>query len=269
MKQSVKVLFLITAGFLLLTFISAKFTVPKPKFQSTLPRVVEKSLEGTESRYAIYIKNLKTGESYQKNETEVFDAGSLYKLWVMQAIFEKIKKGELKEDDPIEANVRSLNQQFAIEDPEMTDGVLQFSILSAIEQMITISHNYAALALLTKLDQDTVKIPTEISAKEIGGFFEKLYQGEIIDPEYSQKMIGVLSRQKVNDRIPKLLPEGTKVAHKTADLGSSEHDAGIVFSSKGDYIIVILSESDLPQAAGEKIANISKGVYDYFNDVIE
>lgn len=267
MKRSVKILFLITAGFLFLVFISARFTPQKNNLQPALGQIAEKSLEGTTGRYAIYIKNLTTGESYQRNENEIFDAGSLYKLWIMKAIFEKIKAGDLKEDEPLEAGVSKLNSQFGIENPELTDGVLQFSILSAIEQMITISHNYAALALLTKIGQDTT-IPTQVTAQDVGKFFEDLYQGKIIDPEYSQKMTEVLSRQKVNDRIPKLLPEGIKVTHKTADIGSFEHDAGIVFSNPpaggGDYIIVVLSQSDLPQAAGERIANISKAIYDYF-----
>lgn len=235
----------------------------------------------TAGRYGIYIKNLKTGESYKFREKETFEAGSLYKLWVMGMIFEKIKEGKLGGDDPLEANVRDLNNKFGIDEEtaEMTDGILRFSILSAIEQMITISHNYAALALLTKTSRSEVvdfirslginnsdmNSPMKTTARDVGIFFEKLYRWEVIDLEYSKQMLEVLARQKINDRLSKLLPTGVKVAHKTGDLGFFKNDGGIVFSEKGDYIIVVLSETNSTEAAGEQIASLSKAVYDYFH----
>jgi beta-lactamase class A len=54
------------------------------------------------------------------------------------------------------------------------------------------------------------------------------------------------------------------MAHKTGELGQVSHDGGIVYTEKGDYIIVVLSESTLPKGAEERIANISKDVYAYF-----
>ena len=55
------------------------------------------------------------------------------------------------------------------------------------------------------------------------------------------------------------------IAHKTGEIGYFTHDAGIVFSNKGDYIIVVLTESDFPLATEEQIADISKSVNEYFN----
>jgi hypothetical protein len=43
------------------------------------------------------------------------------------------------------------------------------------------------------------------------------------------------------------------------------HDAGIVFSQAGDYIIVLLSDSDNPSGAMEKEALVSKATYEYFS----
>lgn len=253
----------------------------KSESSRSLKGVVSSQLKDYKGDIGIYIKNLNSGESYKLNENQKFEAGSLYKLWVLGKIFEKINDGKLKEDDNLEADIEDINKRFDIdeEDAELKEGHLQFTITSAVEQMITISHNYASLMLLTKtsfaeiedflkrysLKSSTIKQPITTTSRDIGWYLEKIYKGELINKEYSQKMIEVLKRQKINDRLPKYLPEGLEIAHKTGDLGYFENDAGIVFSPKGNFLIVILTKSDLPEDAAEKIAQISKAVYDYFN----
>ena len=77
-------------------------------------------------------------------------------------------------------------------------------------------------------------------------------------------MIGLLKMQKLNEKLPKYLPNGTVVAHKTGEIDFLTHDAGIIYTKNGDYIIAIFSESDYPPGAKERIAQISKAVYNYF-----
>lgn len=280
MKRLAKLILLALAGLFIINFLTNK-KIPAISTKPALEMAVEQSMLEANGRYGIYIKNLKSGESYKSRENEVFEAGSLYKLWLMAMIFEKIKEGKLNADDPLEADVRDLNNQFGIDEDtaELKEGTMQFSVLSAIEQMITISHNYAALTLLTKtsrsevesfiktlgIKDSTMEPPAKTTAQDLGIFFEKLSKGEIVDQVFSKQMLDILDRQKINDRIPKLLPEGVKIAHKTADLGFFENDGGIVFSEKGDYIIVVLSETDSPEAAGVQIANLSKAIFEYFN----
>lgn len=235
-----------------------------PYAAPNLKTTAEDSLYGTKGRYGIYIKNLKTREVYTLNDDQKFDPGSLYKLKLMVLVFEKIKDGSLKEDDTLSEDIKGLNKYFNLSDDvaELTEGKINFTVKSALEQMMTISHNYAALALTKKIKAKDLAEPA--TPKEIGEFFEKLYKGEIIDNEYSQKMMELLKKQTINDRIPKHLPKEIVVAHKTADLGFFEHDAGIVFTPKGDYIFVALSESNMPDAAGDRIARLSEAVYKYF-----
>ena len=74
----------------------------------------------------------------------------------------------------------------------------------------------------------------------------------------------MLKDQRLNRKLPADLPSNTVIAHKTGELGMFSHDAGIIYTPKGDYIIVVLSKSDTPAAAEKRIADISKAVYDYF-----
>lgn len=248
--------------------------------RGNLKEAVAKSLADTKGNYAIVIQNLKTLESYSLNKDKIFQPGSLYKLWIMAVAFEQIKNGDLKEDEVLEAAIEELNEEFEIatEEAELTQGTVSMTVKQALEQMITISHNYAALLLTQRVrnsnvtnflkrsgfHESSIGEPSKTTASDIASFYEKLYKGEVVDEKYSKRMIGLLSRQKLNDRIPKYLPKDVKVAHKTGEIKFFKHDAGIVFTGKGDYIIVVLSESDFPLSAAERIANLSKNVYEYF-----
>ena len=79
-------------------------------------------------------------------------------------------------------------------------------------------------------------------------------------------MIGILSENKLNEGLPKYLPAGTKIAHKTGEIEGYKHDAGIIFTPKGDYLIVVMSNTDSPYGAEERIAILSKAVFEYFTE---
>ncbi len=252
---------------------------------NSLKEAVEGSLAGSKGEYGVVVKNLKTGETYSKNENQEFESGSLYKLWVMAETFNQLEKGIIREDDELKESIPGLNREFGI-DPEyaeQTSGFINLTVKEALHQMITISHNYSALSLSKKIKLPSIKSFLEDNGFEksevgTGGdnpvstpsditlFFEKLYKGELVSKEVSEKMLELLKKQELNNKLPKKLPENITVAHKTGEIGWFSHDAGIVYSDKGDYIIVVFSKSDLPAAAEDRIANLSKSVYEYFKE---
>lgn len=252
-----------------------------PESSSQLSKVVDEAMQGSKGKYGILIKNLKTGEIYHENEHMTFESGSLYKLWIMATAYEQIEEGTLKVDDSLHADIPELNERFniATEDAELKEGTIDFTIGSALRQMITISHNYAALALSRKVGMKNVKIflqnhdleesftgqPPKVSAYDIGIFFEKLYNNKLVSPSSDKEMIALLKEQTINHKLPAELSDSVEIAHKTGEIGLFSHDAGIVYAPKGDYIIVVLSRSDFPPGAEDRIATVSKAVYDYFN----
>lgn len=246
-----------------------------------LKNVVEKELAGGAGEYAVVIKNLKTDESFYYNEHKVFEPGSIYKLWVMGAVFEKIQNGKISEDDVLEQDVAVLNEKFhiATESAEKTDGKVTFKVKEALDKMITASDNYAALLLAEKIrllnvrtflklngfNESALGEPPKTTAYDLALFFEKLYKGELANPEHTLQMINLLKNQKLNNKLPKYLPLDTVLAHKTGEINDFSHDAGTVYFPKGDYIIVVLSRGESRKFLDEEIAQISKAVYEYFN----
>lgn len=250
-----------------------------PQNSSQIKSIVESALTNSTGTYAIVIKNLKTQETFTQNGDRSFEPASLYKLWVMATAFKQISEGALEENKTMTREIAELNRIFKIApvDAEATSGAITKTVGEATRQMIVISHNYSALLLSAQIGNTNIAKfiqqlglsnsktgnPPITTAQDIALFYEKLYKGEVVDGKSSEQMIEILAKQQLNDRIPKYLPSSIKVAHKTGELGNFKHDAGIIFG-KDPILIVVLSESNSPQGAAERIAQLSKSVYYYF-----
>lgn len=244
-----------------------------------LDPIIKEELEGTKGKYSVVVKDLDSGASYFYNEHQKYQAASLYKLWVMAVAYKQLEEGKIKENDVLKSDVAEINARFniATESAELKEGEISFPVNLALKQMITISHNYSALLLAQKvklsnitaflkdqhLTESKIGQPPQTTAYDIANFLEALYNGQLANPNSTNTMLDLLKAQRLNNKLPKGLPENTSIAHKTGELGGVTHDAGIVYSDKGNYIIVVMSDSTFPTAAEERIANISKGVYEY------
>jgi beta-lactamase class A len=86
---------------------------------------------------------------------------------------------------------------------------------------------------------------------------------KVFSPELSREMLDILHLQEFRNGIPGRLPREVRVAHKTGDISTIAHDAGIVYpANRKPYIIAILTEWD-PSTSGRTatIAAISQEVY--------
>lgn len=248
--------------------------------EEQITTAVEEALVGTKGTYAIVIKDLKSGIIYARNEERKFEAGSLYKLWVMAEVVKRLEDGSLKENKVLSGDIKDLNERFKIstESAELQEGTVSMTVSEALSEMITRSHNYAALLLSSKVRLTNVSRllndegfkdsklgePPVTTAAEIASFLEKIYKKELVNQKASIQMMDLLKKQEKNNKLPKYLPKNIIIGHKTGEIGSYTHDAGIVFLDDNPYIIVILSESNNPKAAEERIAKVSESVYNVF-----
>lgn len=245
--------------------------------KSDLETMIENYLKDKEGTFAVYVEDLSTGEVSAVNQDRKFLTASLYKLWVMGEAFNQIKSGKLKEDESLSVEKGVLYEKFELDvAQENKKDQIGNTVKSAIENMIIISDNDSALLLVNRLGHDNIakllmdygllesrfENPPESSAKDIAQFFEKLYRGEIVDPQYSGKMLDILKRQRLNDRIPKFLPAQVAVAHKTGELDDIKHDAGIVFA-QNPYVLVVLSQTPTPAEAAAVTADLSREIYEF------
>lgn len=247
------------------------------KKPSLVEQKIAEVLAKREGEYAVFYKDLVTGEQYELKGDEQFSSASLYKLWILGEVFRQVDSGKIKKEDVLRSSVPELNKTFGIasESAERSEGDIELTIEDAIEKMIIVSDNYAALLLSSKvrlsnvtdflktygLTHSSIGSPPKTTAHDIGILFEKLYKGEIVASLYSKEMLAILQRQRINDRLPKYIPDGILIAHKTGELDEFKHDGGIIYAIKGPYVLVVLSKSEDPTYAAETIALISKEIF--------
>ena len=71
---------------------------------------------------------------------------------------------------------------------------------------------------------------------------EDLAAGQAIDGSTSAEMVHLMSRQRVRNRIPSLLPPEAVAANKTGDWEDAAHDVGIVYAPRATFIVALLSD---------------------------
>lgn len=104
------------------------------------------------------------------------------------------------------------------------------------------------------------------SPSDFAELLARLWKGEILDGKWTDYCLGVLARQKYNNRIPRLLPPGTTVYHKTGTIAGVVNDAGIMEVSPEDPVAIAVFIRDVQEgrqgAAQELIGRIARASYD-------
>ena len=258
---------------------------PKNMVDNEIQSQVLSLLADEDGDYAIFVKDLKPEGKRNVciNCDEVFESASLYKVFLMAAVFTAINEGKFDLDTQIGAKLSHLDKilggrDFGYEDFD-ADETIGHTIREALARIAAFSDNYAAILLAEKVGWDsiqliadsvgatntTIKNPITTSAEDVGILFEKLYKGEVVSLESSEQVLDLLSKSQMNNRIPAKLPKEVKVAHKTGELAGVRNDAGIVFLDGNPYVIVMMSKNLRGEDEGvENLAEISKIVYEYY-----
>lgn len=104
------------------------------------------------------------------------------------------------------------------------------------------------------------------SPRDLACFLQMLGQGQLLDRKWTSWCMGVLSRARFNNRIPRLLPRGTRVYHKTGSIVGVVNDAGIIRLPGGEHLVVAVLVQDIragaDEAASAAIARIARMAWD-------
>lgn len=241
----------------------------------------------------VVIKDLETGWELSHQKDKLFASASLAKVPLMAACLVAADAGKFKLDRKI-----SLKSS----DKLSGSGLLKdlpagtaFSVWRLIGLMIYESDNTATniltnlmgLAELNRMFKEFGLKQTTLSRKiadyhardgrglenfttaaDMAGLLEKIYRGQLGNAKVSGQCVHAMKLTRLNDRIPRYLPADLTVAHKTGMENGICHDAGIVYTKKGDFVVVVLTR----YAGGgsgpskELIGKLSLHAYQYLND---
>ena len=76
------------------------------------------------------------------------------------------------------------------------------------------------------------------TAREMTYLLKMIYEGKTPDRHWSDFALNILFHQQLNDRIPRFLPPGTMVAHKTGTIGPVRNDAGIIYINENSHVVL-------------------------------
>jgi beta-lactamase class A len=210
---------------------------------------------------------------YSHDANTNITTASLYKLGVLMEAERRVDSGQLRYGDLI-----TIGEDDVTEEGSAFEAGALLSVDDALEAMITLSDNGAALALWHLFGGDTIDATlaragmpdfhvtfdtagnTVATPRAVGTFFWHLARKELVSAAASERMLARLQRQTINDRIPAALPKETVVAHKTGNLVGLIHDAGIIFTPTGERIVVVMTW-DAYEGANAFIAEIAMIVY--------
>jgi beta-lactamase class A len=241
----------------------------------------------------IVIKDLQAGWEFSYEKSKLFPSASLAKIPLMAACFLAADQGRIK-----------LSQEIALKSKDKLtgSGVLKdmpagtsFSVERLIGLMIYDSDNTATNMVTNLFGIDYLNntfksfdlkntdlsrkiadyqlrdkgIENYTTAEDMALLLDKIYKRTLGNKNVSNQCISMLKLTRMNDRIPKYLPPEITVAHKTGLENGVCHDAGIVFTRKDDFIIVVLTKHANSNSAPSKefIAKVSLHAYQYFEQL--
>jgi beta-lactamase class A len=108
-------------------------------------------------------------------------------------------------------------------------------------------------------------INNQVTAAGLMQALRIIAEEKAISPAASHHMLDILHGQEFKRGIPAGLPTEARVAHKTGEISTVAHDAGIVYlPDREPYVVVILTEWK-PTSTGRQdtIARISRTVYEH------
>jgi beta-lactamase class A len=251
-----------------------------------LQRELDAFLREQQGAFGVAIVDLHGPVTATFDGDDRFQLGSLYKLVLLAEAMRQVRIGRIARG----TTVQTLPEYSFIEPQGGIPPRTRVSLDQALATMVAVSSNAAALAVTelvtpaelsaaparlgmanTSIDVETVNGPGHYSidargaARDFVNVLVKLDREQLVGPEQDRRMVDLLLGQKIADRIPLLLPRDIPIAHKTADLDSYTHDAGLVYLPGRPYAIAILAQG-LNLTDGKAIvAEISRIAYSYFS----
>ncbi|HEU5210187.1 MAG TPA: serine hydrolase [Longimicrobiales bacterium] len=230
-----------------------------------------------------------------------FHAASTIKVPVLLGVYDAIERSELEPHSRVHVRNRFLSivdgRPFRVEGGRDANSAVHAAIgrtMTARDlafHMITTSSNLATNLLVDivgieaiRQTIDTLRLPgiefhrgvedmsawehdvnNRVTARGLLTALRLIEERAAISEAASEEMLEILHAQEFRSGIPAGLPDAARVAHKTGEMSTVAHDAGIVYlADRAPYVLTVLTEWE-PDASRRSatIASISRSVYEH------
>jgi beta-lactamase class A len=284
-----------------MTKAETKATSANPRERALRHQIERIEKESDAKCIAVALHDSETGFELHYHADRWFHAASTIKVPILLGVFAAIDRGELLPHSRVHVRNRFLsvveNIPFRVESGRDSNSAVHNAIgkMMRVDElayhMITTSSNLATNLLLGVIGPESVsktlrelhvdngidlkrgvedelafekRINNMVTANGLLRILVMLADGRAFSPALSRRMMDILHGQEFNQGIPARLPKAARVAHKTGEISTVAHDAGVVYLPKRKpYSLVILTEWD-PSAGGRSrtIASISHTIFE-------
>lgn len=256
----------------------------------------EKIIAESGAEVSVAYRALDGSEEWMHEADRRFHAASTMKVPVMVELFRQESAGMLKLSDSLEIRneFKSVvdGSPYAMDFGEDSDDTVYKNVgksmtLEALNfQMITVSSNFATNLLIDRLGVENIRatvasmggqglevrrgvedqkafdlgIINETTARGLFVVMNAIARGLAVSAAQSARMVDVLAAQKFNDGIPKGLPAGTRVAHKTGTITRIHHDAAIIYGARPSVLVVLTRGIEKEADSDALMARITKSL---------
>ncbi len=253
------------------------------ELKSKITKVADDAPKQGVEKVSVFLSTPNEGRWIGVNEDELYPPASMFKVVIMIAYL----RGE--QENP---GLLNKNLTYTAEDDKITLNGLttlkvgeSYAINELINKMIIDSDNGAETALLFNVDQNffhslfaTLGIPGledgqfQVSPRQYSLFFRIIYNATFLNPELSEKALGILAQTTYENGLIAGVPKNVTVAHKFGQYTNPKdshdlelHDCGIVYiPQKNPYFLCVMTKGNNLAASAFIIKDISQLVYDNF-----
>lgn len=276
---------------------SSKPTADIAKLEAQLKPLIKQH----RGQVGVMIRHLPSGQTFKHRETVAMPTASLIKFPLLMATAKALEEGKVSLDDRIQLEKEDQVPGSGILSEHFSPG-LELSLHDAIHLMMAYSDNTATNLvidqvglnatneLMAEMGCDATRLNAKVyrrdtsnnlerskkyglgstSGQDMVTLLEKLEAGEFVNSQRSKQVLDYMADCLSTNGLPRYLPQGTRVAHKTGSVGDSRTDAGIIYSPAGPIAIAVLTTGnedkswDDDNEAKLLTAEIAKAAYSHF-----
>ena len=206
---------------------------------------------------AISVVDLTNGWGrYDYNADVQFTSASTYKLYVAYSMIRDVEQGRRNWSSSLNGQTfeSCLNTMIINSDNACPESYLVSNGYSVVNRRI----REIGVSDQTQLALYDVRT----TASDLSLMLERLYKGELMSEDNKNRLLSLMERQVYRWGIPTGVGDRGVVYDKVGWLDMLEHDAAIVSSDEGDYVLVIMTNGE----SREYLAKVSEYIHTVMTD---
>jgi beta-lactamase class A len=249
-------------------------------------------------RLGIAFYDSQTTLQWSFNADTLFHAASTIKIAVLIAVYAQVSRGELATDAPVHVRNRFTSivdgSAFTLPLGAMDADVEKrlgrtLTVYELAYEMITRSSNLATNLLIDVVGVEAIRrcldelrvdgvvmvrgvsderafqagINNLVTANGVLRMLRMIADGRAYSPEVCAQMLEILLDTRARSGIPAGVPGDASVAHKTGNISTVHHDAGVVYiGDRRPYFLVVLTQFPAEVGRSTAVADVSQSIFE-------